>query len=67
VHGANDPRVPQSETEQLVEALKRRGIMTKYILFDDEGHGIVKLQNRLHAYAAIAQFLADLLKPNKAC
>ncbi|MCD6263138.1 S9 family peptidase [Candidatus Bathyarchaeota archaeon] len=62
VHGVNDPRVPKSETDQIVEALKRRGVAVKYILFDDEGHGIVKLKNRLVAYGAILEFLEEHLK-----
>jgi dipeptidyl aminopeptidase/acylaminoacyl peptidase len=65
VHGVNDPRVPKSETYQLVKALKRRGVATKYILFDDEGHGIVKLKNRLIAYEAIIEFLEEHMKVEK--
>ena len=61
VHGVNDPRVPKSETDQIVEALKRQGVAVKYILFDDEGHGIVKLKNRLTAYGVIIEFLDDHL------
>lgn len=57
VHGVNDPRVPKSETDQMVEALKKRGIAVEYVLFNDEGHGIVKLKNRLTAYNAIIKFL----------
>lgn len=61
VHGANDPRVPKSETDQIVEALKKRGIPVDYILFNDEGHGIVKLKNRLATYSAIISFLQKYL------
>ena len=57
VQGKNDPRVPQSETDQMVEALRARGIPVTYVLFDDEGHGIVKLRNRIVAYEAIVKFL----------
>jgi dipeptidyl aminopeptidase/acylaminoacyl peptidase len=49
--------VPKSETDQIVEALKKRGIAVEYVLFNDEGHGIVKLKNRITAYGAIARFL----------
>ena len=63
VQGVNDPRVPKSETDQIVEALKRRGISVRYVLFDDEGHGIVKLKNRLTAYGAIVEFLEKHLAP----
>jgi len=57
VQGRNDPRVPQSETDQMVEALRARGVPVTYVLFEDEGHGIVKLKNRIVAYEAIVQFL----------
>ncbi len=62
IHGANDPRVPLSEAEQLVAALKTRGISTEFIVFDDEGHGIAKLKNKLVAYPAIAGFLDRVLQ-----
>lgn len=65
VHGVNDPRVPKSETDQIVKALKRRGVAIKYILFDDEGHGIVKIKNRLIAYEAIIEFLEEHMKVEK--
>ena len=57
VHGANDPRVPISETEQMVEAIRAREGVVEYVRFEDEGHGIVKRHNRIHAYTAIADFL----------
>lgn len=59
--GAQDPRVKQAESEQIVEALKKRNIPYEYILFPDEGHGFVKAENRLKAYAAIDAFLARYL------
>ncbi|MCK4527117.1 S9 family peptidase [candidate division WOR-3 bacterium] len=55
--GANDPRVPQAESEQIVEALKEKGIDYEYILFPDEGHGFAKPENRLKFYAAAEKFL----------
>jgi dipeptidyl aminopeptidase/acylaminoacyl peptidase len=57
IHGANDPRVPLSEAEQLVEALKAREVPVEFLVFDDEGHGLVKLENKLVAYPAIVAFL----------
>ena len=57
VHGANDPRVPISETEQMVEAIQKRNGSVEYLRFEDEGHGIVKQHNRIRAYTAIADFL----------
>lgn len=57
IHGANDPRVPLSEAEQLVHALEARGVPVEFLVFDDEGHGIAKLKNKLIAYPAIISFL----------
>ncbi|UCG23279.1 MAG: S9 family peptidase [Chloroflexota bacterium] len=57
IHGANDPRVPLSEAEQLVEALKAREVPVEFLVFDDEGHGIHKLKNKLVAYPAVVDFL----------
>jgi dipeptidyl aminopeptidase/acylaminoacyl peptidase len=57
VQGATDPRVPQEESDQMVAALRQRGVPVEYIVFPDEGHGILKLSNRFHAYGMIAQFL----------
>jgi dipeptidyl aminopeptidase/acylaminoacyl peptidase len=57
IHGANDPRVPLSEAEQLVKALEARNVPVEFLAFDDEGHGIVKLKNKQVAYPAIVAFL----------
>jgi dipeptidyl aminopeptidase/acylaminoacyl peptidase len=57
IHGANDPRVPLSEAEQLVEALKTRQVPVEFLVFGDEGHGLVRLKNKLVAYPAIVSFL----------
>jgi dipeptidyl aminopeptidase/acylaminoacyl peptidase len=57
VHGANDPRVPVGEAEQIVAALRARGLPVEYLRFEDEGHGLIKRANRLVAYPAIARFL----------
>jgi dipeptidyl aminopeptidase/acylaminoacyl peptidase len=62
IHGANDPRVPVSEAEQLVAALRARGVPVEFIVFEDEGHGVVKLHNKLVAYPAIVAFLDQHLK-----
>lgn len=59
--GANDPRVKQAESEQIVAALRERGIDHEYLLYDDEGHGFVKPENRLSFYAAVEPFLAEHL------
>jgi dipeptidyl aminopeptidase/acylaminoacyl peptidase len=57
IHGANDPRVPVGEAEQIVASLRARNHPVEYLRFADEGHGVVKLHNRLVAYPAIAAFL----------
>jgi dipeptidyl aminopeptidase/acylaminoacyl peptidase len=57
IHGANDPRVPVGEAEQIVASIQGRAGTVEYLRFEDEGHGIVKLANRLICYPAIAQFL----------
>jgi dipeptidyl aminopeptidase/acylaminoacyl peptidase len=62
IHGKNDPRVPYTEAEQLVKALKDRGATVEYKLFDDEGHGISKLKNRLELYPLVADFLDKHLR-----
>jgi dipeptidyl aminopeptidase/acylaminoacyl peptidase len=59
--GANDPRVKQAESEQIVDALKEAGIDYEYMLFPDEGHGFAKPENRLKFYAAAERFLARYL------
>ena len=59
--GANDPRVKQAESEQIVEAMKKKGLAYEYILFPDEGHGFAKPENRLKFYEAAEKFLAKHL------
>ena len=59
--GANDPRVKQAESEQIVDALTAAGIDHEYMLFPDEGHGFAKPENRLKFYAAAERFLAKHL------
>ncbi|GCF08541.1 S9 family peptidase [Dictyobacter arantiisoli] len=59
--GANDPRVKQAESEQIVEAMKSKGIAYEYMLFPDEGHGFAKPENRIKFYAAAEKFLAHNL------
>ncbi|MFD1674544.1 S9 family peptidase [Alicyclobacillus fodiniaquatilis] len=61
VHGANDPRVPVDEAEQMVSALRTRNHPVEYLRFEDEGHGLAKLANRIEAYTKIVQFLEEKL------
>ncbi|HEX8320736.1 S9 family peptidase [Longimicrobium sp.] len=62
VHGANDPRVPVAEADQIVRAVRQRGGDVEYLRFPDEGHGIAKLANRVTAYQRIARFLDRVLE-----
>ncbi len=62
IAGKNDPRVPYTEAEQIVGALKNRGAIVQYRLFDDEGHGVSKLKNRLELYPQVADFLDKYMK-----
>ena len=57
IHGANDPRVPVSEAEQVVAALRARNAPVEYLRYEDEGHGITRLPNRLDCYPRVAAFL----------
>ncbi len=56
--GANDPRVKQAESEQMVQALRANGIAVDYALYADEGHGFVREPNRMSFYAQVEAFLA---------
>jgi dipeptidyl aminopeptidase/acylaminoacyl peptidase len=56
VQGANDPRVPEIEAEQLVSSLDGRGVDHEYLLFDDEGHGIVDTDNRIEYITRTVEF-----------
>jgi dipeptidyl aminopeptidase/acylaminoacyl peptidase len=57
IHGANDPRVPISETEQMVAQLRSLGRSVEFLRLDDEGHQIAKLHNKLTVYPTVARFL----------
>ena len=57
LHGANDPRVPVDEAEQIAAEVDSHGVPVETRIFDDEGHGISKLENRIEAYTAVVDFL----------
>jgi len=57
LHGANDPRVPVGEAEQIVEQARDQDVPVRKLIFEDEGHGFSKLENRIEAYGEIAAFL----------
>jgi len=62
VQGANDPRVLQVESDELVEAVKANGVPVEYIVFEDEGHGFRNKANRIEASNAYVNFLDTYLK-----
>jgi dipeptidyl aminopeptidase/acylaminoacyl peptidase len=57
--GANDVRVKASESEQIVEAMREKGIDCEYMVFEDEGHGFLNEENRIKFYAAVEKFLSE--------
>ena len=59
--GANDPRVNKAESDQVVEALKKRGIEVEYMVKDDEGHGFANEKNSIDFYTAMEKFFAKHL------
>lgn len=61
IHGTNDPRVPLGEAEQINRSLNERGIPCDLLVYEDEGHGLQKLKNRLDAYAKAVDFLDRVL------
>jgi dipeptidyl aminopeptidase/acylaminoacyl peptidase len=55
--GANDPRVNKAESDQMVEALKKRGIEVEYMVKDNEGHGFYNEENQFDFYRSMEKFL----------
>ncbi len=64
LQGANDPRVLQVESDEIVEAVKANGVPIEYVVFEDEGHGFVKRENQIEGYQAILEFLNQYLRSN---
>jgi dipeptidyl aminopeptidase/acylaminoacyl peptidase len=61
IHGANDPRVPLSEAQQIHDVLSKKNVPCDLLVYPDEGHGLQKLANRLDAYSRAATFLEHVL------
>ncbi len=59
--GANDPRVKQAESDQIVKAMKDKNLPVTYVLYPDEGHGFARPENRTSFYAVAEGFLAQCL------
>ena len=64
--GAQDPRVNINESNQIVEALRKRGVQVEYMVKENEGHGFHNEENRFDFYTAMEKFLAEHLKPEVA-
>ena len=61
--GGQDPRCPKTETLQVVEAIKKRGGVAEYKIYENEGHGFSKVENQIDAYKRIADFLKARVPP----
>ena len=62
IQGRNDPRVVEKESYDLVERLRSRGVPVEFLVFDDEGHDVLKLKNRVTCYSKITKFFIEQLK-----
>lgn len=65
LQGKNDPRVIKPESDEIVEAIKRKGGVVEYVVFENEGHGFTKKDNEIRAYKSILDFLDKYLKGKK--
>jgi len=63
--GGNDPRCPKTETEQVVQAIKKRGGVVESKIYDNEGHGFAKIEIRLTPLHRVAEFLKKYAEPAK--
>ena len=61
MQGANDPRVKQAESDQIVAAMKAKNLPVTYVLYPDEGHGFARPENRTSSYAIAEGFLSKCL------
>ncbi|MCF1192001.1 prolyl oligopeptidase family serine peptidase [Mangrovimonas sp. AS39] len=62
LQGAQDPRVLQVESDEIVAGVRENGVPVEYVLFEDEGHGFVKKENQIEAYSKVVDFLDEYLK-----
>jgi dipeptidyl aminopeptidase/acylaminoacyl peptidase len=60
--GANDPRVNKAESDQMVDALRKRGLTVEYIVKENEGHGFYNQENKLEFYGAMEKFFEQHLR-----
>ncbi len=66
LQGANDPRVLQVESDEIVAGIKKNGVPVEYVVFPDEGHGFVKKENEIKGYGQVLGFLDKYLKQTAA-
>ena len=55
--GGNDPRCPKEEAQQVVDAVKKRGGVAEYKVYENEGHGFARVENQIDAYKRVSEFL----------
>jgi len=65
LQGKNDPRVIKPESDEIVDAVKKKGGIVEYVVFDNEGHGFTKKANEIRGYKAVLDFLDKYLKGSK--
>jgi dipeptidyl aminopeptidase/acylaminoacyl peptidase len=63
IQGRNDPRVLEAESRDVVESLRSRGIDVDYLVFEDEGHDVIKFKNKIVCYSKIVEFFKKNLNP----
>jgi dipeptidyl aminopeptidase/acylaminoacyl peptidase len=61
--GGNDPRCPHSEAQQVVDAIKKRGGVVEYKVYENEGHGFARVENQIDAYKRVADFIKAHVPP----
>ena len=61
--GGNDPRCPKSEAQQVMDAVKKRGGVVEYKVYENEGHGFARVENQIDAYKRVADFLKAHVPP----
>jgi dipeptidyl aminopeptidase/acylaminoacyl peptidase len=61
--GGNDPRCPKTEAQQVVDAIKKKGGVVEYKVYENEGHGFARVENQIDAYQRVASFLKARVPP----
>jgi dipeptidyl aminopeptidase/acylaminoacyl peptidase len=61
--GGNDPRCPKEESQQVVDAVKKRGGTVELKIYENEGHGFARVENQIDAYKRVSDFLKAHVPP----